>query len=274
MGSSPDNETFVSGRSREKRRIFDIYHGLILGTISIAAGIIVWKVAAIYTHRFFLVGPLETIYAVKKLYISGELLYHLSLSGQEFLYGFVISAVIGVALGFLMAMSKHIEALLDPWVSIFNAIPRLALGPLLILWLGIGIISKIALVFLGAVFPILINTYVGVKTVDEQLRQAALAFGATRWEEFRTILIPGALPHILSGFRLGSARAILGVLVGEFFGSRGGIGNMIFMSAQLFETDKMLVGVLTFGVAGLVIVSFMQFLERRFAPWRLTTGVE
>lgn len=251
--------TLPTGRRRRQR---------LLSAGSVLAGIVVWHVVAQFTHPFFLVGPLDTIAALGEVVWSGEYGWHLWLSAQEFVYGFTLAVALAIPLGLAMAVWRDVETVLDPWVSILYSTPRLALGPLVVLWFGIGVSSKVALVFLGAVFPVLVNTYVGAKNVDAQMQLAAHAFGASRWEQFRTILVPGALPHIISGLRLGAIQGILGVLVGEFFGSRGGVGNMIFSSAQTFETAKMFVGIATFAVAGLGVSVALRRLEQWYAPWR------
>ncbi len=239
-----------------------------LGGLSLLLGAIVWHVITLFTSRLFFVGPWQTAEAFFELLRSGELQPQLWLSGQEFFYGFGLAAIVGVPVGLAMAVSRGIEAVANPWTSILYATPRLALGPLLIVWLGIGISSKVALVFLGAVFPIIISTYAGTKNVDAQMKLVAHAFGATPWQQFRSILIPGALPHIISGLRIGAIEGILGVLVGEFFGSRGGVGNMIFAAAETFDTAKMFVGIAVFAVCGLTASFALKAVEEWYAPWR------
>jgi len=251
------------GRGAAPRRRY-----IALGTLSLVLGVIAWQVIARFTNKLFFVGPWETVEALLELARSGELQPQLWLSGLELAYGFGLAALVGVPVGLAMAVSRNVEALLDPWASILYATPRLALGPLVVLWLGIGISSKVLLVFLGAVFPILINTYVGARNVDAQMKLVAHAFGATRSEQFRGILIPGALPHILSGCRLGAIQGILGVIVGEFFGSRGGVGNMIFAAAETFDTAKMFVGIAIFAVAGLLASFALRTVEKWYAPWK------
>lgn len=239
-----------------------------LGGLSLVLGVVAWQVATRFTSKLFFVGPWQTVEAFVELLRSGELQPQLWVSGQEFFYGFGLAALAGVPAGFAMAVSRGVEAVADPWASILYATPRLALGPLLIVWLGIGISSKVVLVFLGAVFPIVINTYAGAKNVDAQMRLVAHAFGATRWQQFRSILIPGALPHIISGLRIGAIQGILGVIVGEFFGSRGGVGNMIFAAAETFDTAKMFVGIAIFAVGGLIASFALKAVEKWYAPWK------
>ena len=240
----------------------------VLGGLSLVLGVVAWQVAALFTSKLFFAGPWQTGEAFVKLLRSGELQPQLWVSGQEFFYGFGLAALVGVPVGFAMAVSRSVEAVADPWTSILYATPRLALGPLLIVWLGIGISSKVVLVFLGAVFPIVINTYAGAKNIDAQMKLVAHAFGATRWQQFRSILVPGALPHVISGFRIGAIQGILGVIVGEFFGSRRGVGNMIFAAAETFDTAKMFVGIAIFAVGGLIASFALRAVEKWYAPWR------
>jgi len=241
---------------------------MFLSILSVLLGVVAWQVTARFASKLFFAGPWETGVAFVELLRSGDLQPDLWVSGLEFSYGFGLSILIGVPVGLAMAISQRVEAVVDPWASILYSTPRLALGPIVVLWLGIGISSKVLLVFLGALFPILISTYVGAKNVDAQMKLVAHAFGATRGEQFRSILIPGALPHIISGFRLGAIQGILGVIVGEFFGSRRGVGNMIFAAAETFDTAKMFVGIAIFAAAGLVASFALRAIEKWYAPWR------
>jgi ABC-type nitrate/sulfonate/bicarbonate transport system permease component len=241
---------------------------MLLSILSVLLGFVAWQVTARLTSKLFFAGPWETGASFVGLLRSGDLQPDLWVSGVEFSYGFGFSILIGVPIGLAMAVSRDVEAVVDPWASVLYSTPRLALGPLVVLWLGIGISSKVLLVFLGALFPILINTHVGAKNVDSQMKIVAHAFGATRWEQFRSILIPGALPHIISGLRLGAIQGILGVIVGEFFGSRRGVGNMIFAAAETFDTAKMFVGIAIFGGAGMIASFSLKTIEEWCAPWR------
>src|SRR6202011_1913641 len=135
------------------------------------------------------------------------------------MYGFALSIIIGLPLGILMGWYRRLNMALDPFVTFFYSIPRVALTPLLIIWFGIGINSKIAVVFLGALFAIIINAAVGVRNLDPALIKAARSFGASDAQLFRTIVLPGCVPFILAGFRLGLAHALTGVVVAELIGA-------------------------------------------------------
>jgi NitT/TauT family transport system permease protein len=153
-----------------------------------------------------------------------------------------------------------------------NATPRVALLPLVIIWLGIGILSKVGIIFLGAVFPIMINTRDGVKTTPSNLLTAARSFGASEWMIFKTVVLPSTVPFILSGLRLGLGRAIVGVMVGELYAATAGIGFMITVAGATFQTDKVFVGVLIFALTGMIGMEILSRVERRFSSWRPAVG--
>jgi NitT/TauT family transport system permease protein len=157
---------------------------------------------------------------------------------------------------------------LDPLISALYATPLVAISPILILSLGIGPASKVAIVFMMAVFPILINTTVGIKSTETDLIEAARSFGASRFDIFRLVLLPSALPFIVAGFRLGIGKGLVGIFIGELFGAREGLGYLISVSGQTFDIPGMFVGVLVLAISGVVSVALFQYIERRIAPWR------
>ena len=162
--------------------------------------------------------------------------------------------------------------LFDPFINAMNATPRVALLPLIIIWLGIGIMSKVGIIFLGAVFPMLINARDGVKTTPHSLINAAKSFGASEWQIFRSVVFPSTVPFILTGLRLGIGRALVGVLVGELYAATAGIGFMITVAGATFQTDKVFVGILIFAITGMVLTETVDRLERRFDKWRPKVG--
>jgi NitT/TauT family transport system permease protein len=154
------------------------------------------------------------------------------------------------------------------------AMPIIALGPLFILWLGIGIGSKIAIVFLTAVFPILINTVTGLTNADRILIEVARSFGANSFQIYTKVRMPAALPFIIAGLRLSVARALVGVVVAELFGARAGLGFLIVNAAQSFDTAGLFVGVIVLAIAGVVSVELLKWIEAVLAPWRRQEGEE
>ena len=153
-----------------------------------------------------------------------------------------------------------------------NATPRVALLPLVIIWLGIGILSKVGIIFLGAVFPMLINARDGVKTTPLNLINAARSFGATEWQVFKSVIFPSTLPFILTGLRIAVGRALVGVLVGELYAATAGIGFMITVAGATFQTDKVFVGVLIFAISGIILTDILDRVEHRFDKWRPHVG--
>jgi NitT/TauT family transport system permease protein len=203
-----------------------------------------------------------------ELWQDGELQYHMWVSFIEFAGGFALAIIMGIGLGVGFAASRFLRNIFEPWVSMLYATPIIALGPLFILWLGIGVASKIAIVFLTAVFPILINTVAGLTTTERTLVDVGRSLGATNTQIYTKIRIPSATPYVVAGLRLAVARALVGVVVAELFGARAGLGFLILTSAQTFDTPALFVGVIIFAIAGVASVSLLRWLEQYFAAYR------
>jgi ABC-type nitrate/sulfonate/bicarbonate transport system permease component len=239
------------------------------GVLSLILVGLVWEVAGRSGRWPLLLAPLSEIW-VKfwQLAASGELTRHVLVSLNEFFVGFLIAAVFGVLLGIAMASSDTVKDFVDPWVSAVYATPTVALAPMFIFIFGIDAPSKMAVVFLLAVFPIVINTATGIRATDQIYIEAARSFSANRAQIFSKVLIPSALPFIVAGLRLGIGRGLVGVVVGEFIGARAGLGYLIFRSSQGFQIDAMWVGVFLLAGTGVLAVNMLQRVERRMAPWR------
>jgi ABC-type nitrate/sulfonate/bicarbonate transport system permease component len=237
--------------------------------ISFLTAAILWELTAQYLiTNPILFSPLSSI-ALRaiELWRSGELQTHISVSFIEFAGGFSLAIAVGIGLGVALAGSRILRDFFEPWVSMLYATPIIALGPLFILWLGIGVASKIAIVFLTAVFPILINTIAGLTATDRTLVEVARSFGATQTQINLKIRIPAAMPFIIAGLRLSVARALVGVVVAELFGARAGLGFLILTSAQNFDTAALFLGVIIFAIAGVVSVSLLKWLETFFESY-------
>lgn len=236
----------------------------------------VWELVGRYlvTNELFFT-PISTIVrAAVELARSGQLWTDTRASLIEFLLGFAAASVGGIVIGGLNAMSLRFRHFVEPWVSALYATPIIALGPLLILWFGLGITSKVAVVFLTAVFPVIINTQAGLQNTDRNLVEAIRSFGASRWQVFRKVRLPSSLPFVIAGERLAVARALVGVVVAELFGAREGLGYLIFTSSQTFNTANLFVGVFILAGSGVVAVQALKWLEHRLAPWRSAEEVD
>lgn len=249
----------------------------ILGAGFIALLLLLWESIPLWLTlprgmALFFTTPSRIAVAFYQLFMNGEIEKHFYVSAIAFVVGLGLSIIVGLPVGMIMGRSKTLEALLDPYVTAFNATPRLVWLPLLILWFGIGIWSKIVIVFAGAVFPLLINTYVGVKNVDRVLVNVVRSFGANEWQVMKNVVLPNSLPYIIAGLRLAIGRAILGVVVGEFFGSSRGLGYMIASAATNYKVDVVFVGVAIFMGLSLVLTMSVKSLESRLSTWRPETA--
>jgi NitT/TauT family transport system permease protein len=247
----------------------------ILGTIAVALFLLTWElVGNVYqlVNPMFMSAPSLIWKAAVQLFGSGEIWNDLRVSGIEFAWGYFLSVLVGVPFGIAIGWYKKFAYTCDPFVNAMNATPRVALLPLVIIWLGIGILSKVGIIFLGAVFPLIINTRDGVKTTPHNLLTAARSFGASEWQIFRSVVIPSTVPFILTGLRLAIGRALIGVMVGELYAATAGIGFMITVAGATFQTDKVFVGVLIFAISGMVATELVDKAERRFDRWRPKVG--
>jgi NitT/TauT family transport system permease protein len=240
------------------------------GTASLVVGFLLWELVARFVIKstLIIVPPSHVVGAFAELLAKGELQTHVYVSGFEFIAGFALAAVVGITCGIAIGVSDRTRDVLDPWLSALYATPVVAFAPLFVVWLGIGPSSKVAVAFLLAVLPIIINTAAGIRTTEQNLVDVARSFAASRKQIFRKILIPYALPFIIAGLRLGVGRAIIGVVVAEFFGTRAGLGYLILTSSQLFDTSALFVAVVILAGVGVLSVIGLQKLERWLAPWR------
>jgi ABC-type nitrate/sulfonate/bicarbonate transport system permease component len=189
-------------------------------------------------------------------------------SFTEFAVGYGLAILIGVPLGLLTGWYRRLQYVLDPWLNFLNSLPRFALLPVIVIALGIGIWSKIFVAFLGAFFAIMIPTIQGVRTVDRRYLDVASSFRASRRRLFVTVVAPATVPFIVTGLRLGIARALIGVVTGELFAATGGLGFMIKRASDTLQVDRLLFGVLIFTFAGLFSVEVLRRLETRVQRWR------
>ncbi len=265
-------------RVAEASRLYKFYlnqEKKIIGTAAIIIFLTLWElVGNVFQliNPMFMSAPSLIGKAAVQLFGSGEIYNDLYVSGIELFWGYFLSAVVAVPFGIALGWYKRLAYLFDPFVNAMNATPRVALLPLVIIWLGIGILSKVGIIFLGAVFPVLINTRDGVKTTPIHLLTAAKSFGASEWMLFKTVVLPSTIPFILTGLRLGLGRAIVGVMVGELYAATAGIGFMITVAGATFQTDKVFVGVLIFALTGMICTELLTRVEKRFDKWRPQVG--
>ena len=251
--------------SRAKR-----YEPIAIGTLSVVFFLTVWQLVA--NARFysvlFLPGPWDVAQAFAKLFQTDEIWLDIATSGQEMGIGYGMAIVIGLAIGLGMGWYTRFQYAMDPFVNFFYSTPRIVLIPLFIIWFGIDMPSKIAVIFLGALFPIIINTMAGVRNTENALLRVARSFGASDALIFRRVVLPGSVPFILTGLRLGIGHALTGVVVAELIAAKHGVGQLIAIAGQTFQTPKMLAGVMLIAGTGMLLTTVLQRIENRFQSWR------
>jgi NitT/TauT family transport system permease protein len=246
------------------------FERLLIGGGTLVVFLLVWELCADSgaINPLFISSPSRIAQAGAALMADPDFWNDVRVSAREFIFGYAAAIVIGVPLGLLMGTSRRLSYIVAPFVDTLNAVPRVTLLPLLIIWFGIGIWSKVAVVFLGAVIPIVISALSGVKTNEARFLAMARSFSASRSKIFASIILPGTVPFIFAGLKYAAGRALLGVVVGELYASTAGLGHMIADASNMFQTDTLFFGVLIFTATGLVVVALLDRLERRFERWR------
>ena len=249
----------------------------VLGAGSIVLLLAVWQFLPDFiplregTKLFFAV-PSAIVGTLWRMVATGTIWAPLGVSAGAFVLGLSLAIVVGLPLGVLLGRSSVLNAMLDPFITAFNATPRLVFLPLVMLWFGLGLWSKLAIVFLGAVFPLLINTHEGVRNADRLLINVVRAFGAGEWDIARLVVVPNALPFIMVGLRLAIGRAVLGVVVAEFFGAQDGLGVVMVRAASEFKVDVVFAGLIVFAGLSLIMTGLVKLIETRMSRWRPQHG--
>jgi len=253
-----------------QRSFYKRHEALILGGGAVVFTLAVWQAfwSAGKISPLFFSGPSAIVQRFWDELLHGRLRSDMRYSGINFVLGFAMALVVGVVLGIVIGWYRKVEMVSNPFVNSLYAIPRVAMIPLIIIWFGIGIWSKVFIVFMTAVFPILINTIGGIRATDPDLLRAARAFCASDWQIFKTLAVPGAVPFILTGIRQGVALGLIGVVVGEMFGGSEGIGFMVAYGSQTFDTAQLFVGVMVIAFAGILLTAVTERLEHHFSRWR------
>jgi NitT/TauT family transport system permease protein len=250
-----------------------------LGTAVIVLLLIIWELLPYFVPmkqgtRLFFTVPSRILATLWQMFTSGSIWAPLGVSATAFAIGLALAIAAGLPLGILLGRSSTLNAMFDPFITAFNATPRLVFLPLLMLWLGIGLWSKVAIVFLGALFPLLINTHEGVRNADKLLINVVRSFGANEWDVARLVVIPNSLPFIVVGLRLAIGRAILGVVVAEFFGAQDGLGVLMVRAASSFNVDVVFAGLIIFAALSLIMTGLVKLVEERMNRWRPQRAAE
>ena len=233
----------------------------------VALILIVWQIVGPSISPIFFTYPTKIAVAFYDLTVSGELPYFLGQSLEVMVYGLGIAIVVGIPLGIAMARFQRLDWALDLPINALYATPLVAVVPLLVLWFGIYLKAKIIVVFLFAVFPVLINTYQGVRECDKNMLEVARSFRSSERRMWQDVLLPFAVPYIIAGLRLAIGRGLIGMIIAEFYTTITGLGFMITRYANMFEMDKTFVPVIVLMILGVSLTTMLKWAGRRIAPW-------
>lgn len=229
-----------------------------------------WLVRSGAVNPLFISSPTLISLRLYEVFADGSIWPHIRASGEVAGLGFIASVAIGVPIGMLMGRVTLVRDTLEPLIMAKYSSPTVAFLPLLIIWFGLGIWSKVVLVFLGGVLIIIINTEAGVANVDPQLVETAKSFTGNEYQILSKIVIPSAMPFIVTGMRLAVGRILILVVVAELYGSSAGLGYLIFEASAFYDTAMIFVGVIILAAAGMTLNALLRALEMRLTPWTNT----
>jgi ABC-type nitrate/sulfonate/bicarbonate transport system permease component len=263
----------AAGRARvspRRRGWLQRHEAIVLTLLSLVAFVAIWQALDLFLQLSpaMFASPLEVGATMTRMAETGELFRHVRATASLFGGGFLIAAALGIVTGLLLGTNEDLEAVLGPYLMALYAAPRVAFMPLLLVWFGVGLVSQITLVFLSALFPIVIATLAGAKSVDRVLLKTARSFGAGRRQVFLKVVLPFAIPSIFAGLRLGIGRGLIGAFVAEMFGAREGLGYLIIRAGYEFRADVLLSGVLVLAALSLLLTEGVRWIGRWIAPWQ------
>ncbi len=235
--------------------------------LSWVIGLGIWEIVGRTTSPFVFASFSQSVRALWKLLLDGSLLHHTAISTAELAVGFSIGAVVGISGGLAAGFSRTFRSVTDHWITVFLALPFAAVFPMFLVWFGLGLSSKIALAAFASFMPIWLNAQTGVRSVDWQLVEATRAFGGSWRQVVRWVVLPWSLPMLIEGLRFGLSRAFLGVIIGEFLASQGGLGYLIALSGQTLRMDNLLATVMVVTGITLALSSLMKLVQRATVPW-------
>jgi NitT/TauT family transport system permease protein len=228
-----------------------------------------WQVASGWlVPEAFVSTPLAVASQLWEIIVDGTAWYHLEYTGQEFIIGYVIGAAFGISVGTILGRSQLLSDVMQPYILAFYSIPKIALAPLFIIWLGIGIESKIAVVVVSAFFMTFVNTYAGMKSLNEEYVQLVQIMGANRWQVARRVLFPAAAPYIIIGLRSAVPYAVIGAIIGEMIASSRGLGFYIVQASGYLNTTALFAGLVLLVAIVMLVNWLLSIVERRLLVWQ------
>jgi ABC-type nitrate/sulfonate/bicarbonate transport system permease component len=241
---------------------------------SLVVLLVAWEIYGRSVNPVLFTYPTAVFQSFVELTVSGELWRYLQQSLVVLVCGFGAAVVVGIPLAVATARYRWLDYATDTYVNALYSMPMVAIVPLLVLWFGFDVSAKAVVVFLFCLFPILINTYQGVKNVDPRLLEVARSFRSSEAQLWRDLIVPSALPFIVAGLRLAIGRGLVGLVIAEFYTSIAGLGYMIVKYANSFQTDKLFVPIVVLMVLGVVLMEALKQVQSRMAPWLRQTDEE
>ncbi len=239
-------------------------------SLSLVVGLILWQAFTTYSDipSFIFPAPFDVWEKFLSVIWDGSLLFHTLVTLQEVLFGLTLGLSAAILTGYILAKSRTVERVLSPYIVASQSIPIVAIAPLLVIWLGPGIFSKILTSALIVFFPVLVNTIVGIRSVPGELYELMRSLQANPWQRIIKLEIPAALPVFLGGLRIGATLAVIGAVVGEFVGADKGLGFLVNVGRGLYDTSLVFVSVFTLVILALVLYGSVLFLENRLLSWK------
>jgi ABC-type nitrate/sulfonate/bicarbonate transport system permease component len=265
-GTQPDILTEAEAGNLSSRRPRGL-RSWALRAGSVVIVLVAWQLFAYQLDPILLPTPLAVAQAMLNELTTGSLLRAAWVSLVDVALGFGLALAVGILVGILMGRYRAIEEMLDPFVSFFNATPMVALVPVVIIWFGLSLWSRVFFVFILAVWSILVNTVEGIKNVNKGLMEVGVSFGLSEASIVRSISIPGAVPYMLAGVRVGLGKAIIGMIIGEYSIALAGLGGLAVSYGDAFQTARLLGVIVYTSLFGVLAVAILQLIQRRFFPW-------
>jgi NitT/TauT family transport system permease protein len=254
-------------RAAAERRHRRQWINLAIRLVSLAIALLLWEVAAWNVDPVLFTSPTKVAVAGYKMVLSGELWTYLWPSLVVLAIGFALAVVAGIGIGLLLARFWVLDVALNVYITFLYSIPSVALVPLIVLWAGFETTAKVIILFLFAFFPMVINTYQGVKSVDPKLIEVGRAFRCSERQLWANIVIPASLPFIVTGLRLALGRGLIGMVLADLYTAISGIGYLIVRTASTYQVDKMFVPIVTLGLLGVTLTALLRVAEKYVAPW-------
>jgi sulfonate transport system permease protein len=253
----------AAGTRRTRRAILN----LAIRLVSVAVFLVLWEITGRGIDPVLFTTPSAVAVAAVEMIRSGELWTYLYPSLVVLLYGFTLAVIFGIGIGLLLARYWVLDVALSVYITFLYSIPSVALVPLIVLWAGYEQTAKVIILFLFAFFPMVINTYQGVKAVDPKLIEVGRAFRCNEGQLWANIVIPASLPFIVTGLRLALGRGLIGMVLADLYTALSGIGYLIARTAATYQVNRMFVPIVTLGLLGVTLTALLRLIEKYVAPW-------